>query len=171
MRTAFSDHRGFTLIEIIASLLLIGIISVAAGMGMVQVINGYAFAKQNTETLSKGQAAMARLVKEFETITSVSSVGTPTSLGFSNDSGIMKFEIDGTTIKLNNDVLTDGVKTCNLTYYDTFDYGSTLPQPHPLSGSILPSSVKIIGIELTLTGANNSDMVFEDRVFLRNLVN
>jgi prepilin-type N-terminal cleavage/methylation domain-containing protein len=170
MKTAFSDDKGFTLIEIIASVLLIGVISFSIGMGVVQAINGYVFAKRNAETLQKGQSAMARIVKEFNMITSL-SLCEETSLKFSTDSGTMTFLVDGTTIKLNGDILTDSLKTCNLKYYDSFNFTGSPPQPHLLLAPVMPSAVKIIDIELTLIGANNSDAVFKDRVFLRNLLN
>jgi len=170
MKTVFSDDKGFSLIEIIASVLLIGVISFSIGMGIVQAINGYAFAKQNTQTLQNGQSAMARLVREFNAITAV-SLCTATSLQFSTGSGTMIFLVDGATLKLNGDVLTDSVKTCNLKYYDSFTFSSLLSQPHLLPDPVLPSAVKIIDIELTLIGANNSDAIFKDRVVLRNLLN
>lgn len=172
MKIAFSDDNGFTLIEIIAAVLLVGVISFSIGMGIVQAINGYAFAKQNTETLQKGQSAMARLVKEFNNITYISAL-TLTSLQFSTDPGNVGMNtvlLDGTAIKMNGDILTDSVKKFELKYYDSFDFFSTILQPY-LSAPATPSSVKIVDIEFTLIGANNSDAVFRDRVALRNLVN
>ncbi len=181
MKTVFSDDKGFSLIEIIASVLLIGVISFSIGMGIVQAINGYAFAKQNTQTLQKGQSAMARLAKEFNAITYISSSPAPdlAILQFSTTlSGVDKMAISFSgsdlLIQINGnppDVLTDKVRDFKLKYYDSFDFSGTPPQPYLLSPPAVPSSVKIIEIELILIGANNSDAVFKDRVVLRNLLN
>jgi len=173
MKTAFSDDKGFSLIEIIASVLLIGVISFSIGMGIVQAINGYAFAKQTAQTLQNGQSAMARLVREFNNINYISTL-TLTSLQFSTDPGNAVMNtvlLDGTTIKIDGDILTDGVKKFELKYYDSFDFSGAPPQPYLLSPPAAPSAVKIIDIELTLIGANNSDALFKDRVVLRNLLN
>ena len=56
------NKKGFTLIEVVTSMVLIGILALVAGFGLVKVSQGYLFARQNSETVQKAQIAMARIV-------------------------------------------------------------------------------------------------------------
>jgi hypothetical protein len=151
------------MIEIIASLLIVGFIGVIVSMGMVQAVNGYIYARQHTETLQKAQSAMSRLVKELNAATSIFSP-TENSLQFSS----MIVYKDGNTLKLksgtNDDILIDNINNFLLNYYEKHD----LPA---LSSPFSPSNIRIVEIRIEMLGANNSVFTIEDRVFLRNLVN
>ena len=76
MQKRKSDEKGFTLIEMIVTLVLVGITAALAGMWIVSVANGYVFAKMNASTVQKAQLAMTRLEKEFVAIRSVTIAGT-----------------------------------------------------------------------------------------------
>ena len=67
-----SNEQGFTLIEVIVTLVLVGITAALAGMWIVSIANGYIFAKMNASTIQKGQLAMARISKELSAIQSIS---------------------------------------------------------------------------------------------------
>ncbi len=77
------NKKGFTLIEIIVSLLIVGIITAVAGMGIVMVTQKFYFAKDNAETAQKAQVTLMRLMKEFAAISAVSA-GSATSIAFSS---------------------------------------------------------------------------------------
>jgi prepilin-type N-terminal cleavage/methylation domain-containing protein len=59
------DANGFTLIEVIMVVLLIGIISVFSFLFIVTGVSGYVTAKENAELAQKVGLAMARISKEF----------------------------------------------------------------------------------------------------------
>jgi prepilin-type N-terminal cleavage/methylation domain-containing protein len=61
-----ADNHGFTLIEVIASLLLMGILAAVAGMGIVTGVQGYLLASENTAISQKAQAALGRLTRELQ---------------------------------------------------------------------------------------------------------
>lgn len=63
-------NRGFTLIEIVTSIVVMTIIGVIAGMGFVEISRGYVMSKKNAEVTQKGQIALARLKKELTSINS-----------------------------------------------------------------------------------------------------
>ena len=165
MRKKILNEKGFTLIEIIISLMLVGIIAVFAGMGIVSVAKGFLFTKTNAETVQKGQAAFTRLVKEFTVISSVTS-GTSTSISFTSyksalsEAHSVSWAGAGTDLLLDGDILTDNVSAFELAYYDSYD------GPKELTWF---STRTIIEITLTLAGANNIDSVFAARVAPRNL--
>ncbi|MGO9139497.1 MAG: type II secretion system protein J [Syntrophales bacterium] len=66
-------NSGFTLIEIIVSLLILAILGVIAGRGMLEMANGYMLSKKNTAAAQLGQITVDRLKKEFSSITSTST--------------------------------------------------------------------------------------------------
>lgn len=172
MKKRKSDDRGFTLIEVIVTLLLVGVTAVLAGMWIVNLANGYVFAKMNAGTVQKAQLAMTRLTMEFTRIRTVEdSVSAPTQITYTRTgpsgatvSGIVS--INGTVLQLqlngsNAATLSDGVETFTLAYCD--DVTST-----SCSSTWGPTS-KIIEITLMLTGANNTTSTFTKRVTPRYL--
>jgi prepilin-type N-terminal cleavage/methylation domain-containing protein len=57
--------KGFTLIEMIAGLVIVGILAAMAGLGIVSVVQGYMFSKDNAAVSEKAQLAMARINREL----------------------------------------------------------------------------------------------------------
>lgn len=164
--------QGFTLIEIIMVLVLLGIMGVGAGLGLSQVIRGYLFTKDAAETMGKAQVALLRLSKEFRVITEVSS-GTASALSFSAQHGAtltksytVSLPVGSNAVKLsdgtNNDTLVDRVNAFVLNYYDTYSGAAS---------TTWLSSTKIIEVVLTMNGPDGVPVVFTTRVAPRNIAN
>ena len=64
---------GFTMSEVVASLVLIGLIALVAGMGIVSFAKGYVFTRDSTHMAQKAQLAMGRLNREFMEITNIAA--------------------------------------------------------------------------------------------------
>ncbi len=164
MRKKFLNEKGFTLIEIIASLVILVIVGALVIISTIKIVQGFVFTKMNAETSQKAHIALNRLTKEFTNITSVSS-GSPTSINFNSRSYIDGTPItqsvswigSGNPLLLNIDTLVDNVSSFVLTYYD--DSG----------GAVTPTESKEIGITLTLVGANDTESAFTTSVVPRNL--
>ncbi len=72
--------RGFTLIETIVVLALLGIVSVFGSLFLIKGIQGYLMAESCAEQNLKAQAAMTRLDLEFDNITTLPYPGSATNL-------------------------------------------------------------------------------------------
>ncbi len=60
-----AQQKGFTLIEMIVVLVLVGIMAALAGMGIVTGVQGYLFARSSAAISEKTQLAMVRIRQEI----------------------------------------------------------------------------------------------------------
>jgi len=168
-----SNDKGFTLIEIVTSLVVLSIISVIAGMGIISIVNGYVFTKKNAETALKGQVAIARIVRELSTTDSITA-GDGTSITFQSQSQnpaqqkILYWNSGDKTLSIgppagNLDILADNVNSFSLAY-NRF-YNDTTP-----STIYSSSSTAIIQVTIGLKGADDVVSTFINRVFLSKLM-
>jgi len=164
--------KGFSLIEVVVSLLLLGIVSAIWGLGIVQVTEGFLLSVQNRETSQKVQTCMSRLAKEFQNLHSLPPMLIPSADKVTyirkNTAGTdeiytVSFDAALSVIKINGNLLTDRVNAFSLRYYDTHDALSPLPAP------VDPGKVRLIGIHLEVKGADDALSAYENRVFLRGL--
>ncbi len=131
---------GFTLIEIMVTLVIVGILATVAGTALVAGINGYMSARENDAMAQKSQLAMARLSRElteFTTIpnpgsnakassiiverlsgTGASAVTRTVAIGLDGQSVKIKEDGEGTTPDFRQgDVLIDNVNSLAFSYY------------------------------------------------------
>jgi prepilin-type N-terminal cleavage/methylation domain-containing protein len=166
-----SNNRGFTLIEVIAALVIGGIILAVAGMGIVKVAEGLVFAQKNASTTLKAQAALTRIEKEFHIITGVTSA-TKDALSYTSKkggvSGNYTLTYSAGTILLDGVILVDNVVLVNgndglaglFTYMDS--YNGT-------ENRTWDTTRKIIKVTFALRGAGDVDSTFTMRVAPRML--
>ncbi len=165
------NENGFTLIEMILVIVILGIIVIIAGVGIVNVTNGLLLTNQTALTVLKAQAAMTRIQKEMYILNSVAT-GNSNSITFTNDKGggsaTYTLSQSGNSIILsdangNNDTLIDSVvaSTFSLTYNNTYNGtpGSTF----------IPSTTKIINVSFTLSGYGGAQSTFNMRIRPRSL--
>ena len=83
MNNIARSQKGFSLIELVAVLVLVGMMAAFVGIGLVQGVQGYIFARENAVTTQKAQAALARLAREFIYINNIYTA-TSTGIAYSN---------------------------------------------------------------------------------------
>ena len=69
-------HKGFTLIEVIATMLILGIVAAFAGYGIVNGIQSYMFTVEKTEIAQETRLAMYRIISELRDINTLVSATT-----------------------------------------------------------------------------------------------
>ena len=174
------SQAGFTLIEIIVSLILVGILAAMGGMAMVQVIQGYMTTRENSVAAQRSQLAMSRISREIIEMVNIPSDATATALPINNsdgkgtidrtiglDSGAVKIAFSTDTLA-NGDILIDNVSAFTLTYY------SRIPPSGPVvTASTWPATNDVrtlttIDINLQINRADGGVLTFASRVAPRN---
>ena len=171
MQNAGANQNGFTLVELIVSLMLVGIIAAVAGMAMTPFFEGFVDARRNAEMTQKAQIALTRMVKDITTISAVAS-GTATAVTFTCQHGSTSvtytYSWSGTAgdpVVLNpattNDTLIDRVNNFQLVYVYYTTGGVEMTENTWTANSK--------GIEIQLTLEDATAIVHTARAFPRNL--
>jgi len=67
-------EKGFTLLELIASLVLLGLLAAIFGMGLVAAMKSHEFNRTNTQLAQKAQLAMTRISRELMELTDIVAI-------------------------------------------------------------------------------------------------
>jgi prepilin-type N-terminal cleavage/methylation domain-containing protein len=140
-----NKSSGFSLIEIICVLILLGVIASFAFGGFVNSIAGFNFIKQNANGIEKTELAMMRMVLEFGDIlnTSMPSVAGSSISYTSSDGGVHVIKLTGSNLMYDTHILCDNITSFVPSYVD---------------------STKIVTVSLTSTMANNVSKTFTTKV-------
>jgi len=171
--------RGFTLIELVISIVLLGIIGSVVGVGMTQSVLAFRASNDVADTLSKLRLASARLAREIRTVRRNPS--DTSSYDFtartSNQLGFNRLESDGVTVTPvtidassgsavtlgygTDYTLTDQLNSFTFRYYQSD--GTTAASAYPTNDDIA-----FVEFELVLIDSNGNPYPQRTRVALRN---
>lgn len=113
--------KGFTLIELISVIVLLGIISTIVGQILLNSYRTFLVSKKISETDWQGMLALARLTNEIHTIRSANDISTieSTQLSFTNSSGsTVQYQWSGHILLRNSQPLIGGIQGLSFTYLD-----------------------------------------------------
>ncbi len=162
------NNKGLTLLEIIISLVLVGIVTAVVGLSGSYLVKGFLFSEKNTDTLLKGQVAMARIQKELNNIKIIHTNPADTNetrikfTSYKDDAPhTISWGGSGTNLLFDGDILTDQVASFSIAYYANYTgSGSVVPTG---SGSTIATGF-IIEVNLGLTGAEGTTAEFTARI-------
>lgn len=172
--TPLQSQRGFTLIEIIVVMVVLGIMALMGSYGLGRAIEGYNLARENSEVSQKAQNALDRLAIElshipFDTGTSryTISAGTAGSLTYTTNFGGVNethtITQTGNQVLVDNLPLTDLVVTGNGLQFSYLDKDG-----NAVGGGGPDPALRIIQISLSLRGSVNITRTFNTRVALQS---
>ena len=111
-------ESGFTLIELVLTLVLVGVLTTVAGMALVTGLKGYMLARENDHLTQKVENAMARLYRELLELQDVASTsGASITYQRSAGSYTVTFDEEAQVIKIGTDVLLDNVESFTLAFW------------------------------------------------------
>ncbi|MFA6349457.1 MAG: type II secretion system protein [Candidatus Omnitrophota bacterium] len=154
--------RGFTLIELVMVMVLVGIL---AGIGvpmLMQTVDAWSFNSQfQDNSVFSAIVAMNRMSREIRRLKDDASVTAATASQFSFDdinSNAITFDLSGNTLMRNTDGLSDYVSSLSFTYYDDNDAVIAVPIISP------NTNIRRIQADLNVfSGSNTLDFQFSIR--------
>lgn len=136
-------EKGFSLIEIIATLLIIGILGIGVASYFAYSVEGFLLARANNEAFQKVNTALERLVRETKNMDSIFQVGAG-SMRYSRDGTNFGIARVGNTVRLiradsiptaaTGAVLIDDVSGFGLQFLDAAGTAWTMPGDNSLTG-------------------------------------
>lgn len=131
VRRGSSPHgAGFTFVELLCVLVLLGVVGLLSTRMFTNMIQGYTLARNSDAAVQKAQNAMQRMTIDFTYVSGAHVDGTSTSITYNspldNMNPVTISQVDNTiwyNINGSSYILTDGVKPGSLhfNYYDRYD--------------------------------------------------
>ena len=156
-------QRGLILVELIAVIVLMGIIGSFTGFFLYTGINGYMMTKNTTEGALNAQMALDRISLELRSIREIAPTPSSTSVTYKSETltGTRTLKYDGGKIIINVDpddyTLLEGVSSFLLSYsYQNLDHDA-----------VPVDEVAHIDVEFNLGEIGKT---FQTKIFPRNMV-
>lgn len=153
-------NKGFTLIELVIVISIVGIAAVIAGSMLLGVIDAWTFKFNRNDILWDGRIAINRMTREIRTVKNNTSVTTATSSQFRfTDAGNKDITYSLSSTNLNRtengtaNLLAENVSSLTVTYYNSSD--AVIPSP-----MVSPSATDIRRVRINLTLTKNGQNVY-----------
>lgn len=162
------NENGITLIEMILSVVLIGIVGVVAGKVFVSLTQSVVTGQNVREGTQVNRIAMDRMIREMRNVadnTSVVAAGASTFTYVDTGGNNISFTLAGTNlnrVSATTDTLAANVSGLTFTYLD--NTGATIGAP-----TVSPAATNIWWVQIALTvGSGSSAVQFRSRVHPRS---
>jgi len=168
MRLHGNNEKGFTLIEVVVSLVLVGIMAAIAGLGIVQATKAFIFTKEASVLGQKGDLAMSRIRRSVQNLTNITAA-TATSLtvqrldkgvtvteSYNYSGGVLTLSYNGGTAR----TLTDSLQAFSLAFAKSD--GSTW------TTSSKAADLATVAVSSTIAGSQGASVTYADKVVPRN---
>ena len=162
---AIRPQKGFTLVELIVALVLVGIIGTFTTLFMYTALNGYLRAKDTSEGALKAQIALDRISLELRDINNISDFNSNINIDYTSET--LPFARRIRYDPGNDEILlsVDGSENLLLDDARTFSLTATSKDLNFYSGGVL----EVESIEVSFT-VGEIGRPFSARLFPRNMV-
>jgi len=168
MSKTILSKKGFTLIEVIATLVLVSILTAMVGLGIYNVFQGFVTVKSNVAMAQKGQLAVLRIMEELGNLDSISSgsANAVTFQSYSYSTGTLAGHTlswggAGAPLTFDGDTLIDNVSGFTIGYLQTYNGAA--------SSSYQAGLTKLMEVTLSHAEVNNTTSSYTLRFVPRNL--
>lgn len=151
--------RGFTAVELVLSIAILGVLGLALGPGLSNAVQSYGLISTRRMGVAETRAAMERIVREIRLIPGRSQVSqiTASSFRFEYPAGTsIMYSLSGTNLMRNSNVLLANVSVLTFTGYTE-------------TGGTTTNENNIRSVEITIT--TMMPYTLRTRVFLPNTGN
>lgn len=158
------NSDGFTLIEVIAVMVILGIMAATLSLVIMEGVGNFIFARDANQLSQKAQLALARINKELIDATVITPDATGKKIDYTaaSDKTSYTIEIKNTQIQLNGNALLDNVNTDNTLFSYFKSDGSTWTTADAFSKLVQ------IKVNLTLNYGSGQALVFKTTINPRN---
>ncbi len=160
--SCLSNKRGFTLLEIILSSLIMAILFAVTSIIITKGMDSYIFASDREGTLDDVRYAVDRVTREVQRLGSgqLTSI-TSTQINFTDTTGTAtNFRVSGSSLYRGNDLLLSGLSSMAFTGYDST--GTSTAQASQVRRILFTLSVLPTGQSTAIKSRTN--------IFMRNFM-
>ena len=157
---------GLTLIELVMTISIVGILVSASMFYIKQVIDLWDFMSFRNEIVSPGMMALTRMSREIRQVNNSTAVLNANSTRFrftDVNNVIIDYSFSSPNLIRNNDTLASGVSNFTLTYYNL----TNQPIANPLVSPQV-TDIRLIKIRLNIF-SGNQNKTLQTQVYPRNL--
>jgi len=158
--------RGFTIIELVMVIVIVGFIFGLAGSMLATGFRSYFLSQNITTSASMSNIAMSNIMREIEGATSFSSIGS-TSVTFVNALGnTITYSLSSTTLqRTDSSIGVTAQPVCTSVSATTFSYYTTA-----LATTAVAANVAYVALQLTLTVGNNQTYTLMNGTLIQPIV-
>ena len=153
-------HKGFTIIELVLSVAIIGILAMLVGPMLITGGKGYNVVAKRKAILNESRLAMDRLMAEITHIPTTNDIGTftATSLTFNTPlENNITYTLSGGNLTRSGVIITSNVSSLAFTYLDADGLATATK-----------ANIKRIGVEMAVSaGAGFGTLYIRDQAFPR----
>ncbi|TYT74952.1 hypothetical protein [Desulfobotulus mexicanus] len=150
--------------KVVATLVILGVLASVAGFGLVRVVEGYMFTRENTEITQKAQLALNRMNREIIELLDIEKAEDD-SIALRSRDGLRSFGFDDNRILFSNsndftdgDVLAENISALNFQYYS----GSSAWDKNDVS------KLTLVEISMIIQRSDGTTMPFVSQAAPRN---
>lgn len=114
--------KGFTLIEVVITIVILSIIAAISSRVLAAGFNAYLINQNITNADTQARLAFGRMTRDIHAINSSSSIttATATQLAFTNiNNTSITYQLSGSQLTYNSQILADGITSLAFTYFDS----------------------------------------------------